>query len=90
MGDGQYRGTADFGGQETNFNCLPDGHYTKCPSREQGLGGDFDNQFWCKLTAGPDADGRGFGYDLCNFCGDNFHECQRYVTLFEKLKVSGK
>jgi hypothetical protein len=90
VGDEGFSGAGEFGGRDENFNCLPDYHYTKCPSREQGLGGDFDTQFWCKLTASPDADGRGFGYDLCTFCGNNFTECQRYVTLFEKLKVSGK
>jgi hypothetical protein len=61
-------------------------NYTNCPAREQGLGGDFDNQFWCKLTAGPDADGKGFGYDLCNFCGEDYTQCQRYM----KYKIEQK
>lgn len=81
MGDYGFKGVGEFGGNSVgeNFHCLPDYHFTKCPYRKQGLGGDFDNEFWCKLTGRADADCRGWGYDKCNFCGDSYEECSLFL-----------
>ncbi len=45
-----------------------------CPNRKFGLQGDFDNSYSCFATGSPDADSRGFGYDLCTYVGD-YRQC---------------
>jgi hypothetical protein len=80
MGDSGFKGAGEFGGQDMPHGCLPDYHFTKCPGRKRGLGGDdwTDKTEWCKYSAGEDADGKGFGYDVCGFCGDNYKECAKF------------
>jgi hypothetical protein len=85
MGDYGFKGAGEFGGIERNFNCLPDKNITNCPHIEQGLGGDFDQDYWCKLTEGPDLDMRGFGCDLCDYKGRDFTECEKY-RIEHKIK----
>lgn len=48
-----------------------------CPHNQRGLQGDFDNSLSCVLTGRPDADSRGWGYDNCDFAGDNYRDCSR-------------
>jgi len=66
------------GNQKKEFN------YIECPNRKLGLQGDFDNQYSCLLTGGPDADHGGFGYDLCKFSGKNYNRCS--VMIRSKSK----
>lgn len=101
MGDYGFKGAGDFGGQDIPFGCLPDCHFTKCPGRERGLGGDdwTDKGEWCKYSGRADADGRGWGYDLCDFGGEDYRQCSTYsdsknfsvqtqlkIQSFEKLE----
>ncbi|MEI7719436.1 MAG: hypothetical protein WCI72_06200 [archaeon] len=64
--------------------------YQKCPSRKSGLFGDdwTDTRMACELTAGPDADGKGFGYDECKFCGNDYRVCSIYSNN-NRTKESG-
>jgi hypothetical protein len=78
----QILGPDSFGGQDIPHGCLPDYHFTKCPGRERGLGGDdwTDKTEWCKYSGKVDADSKGFGYDACSFCGDSYRECPTFVS----------
>jgi hypothetical protein len=77
MGDHGFKGAGEFGGQDGNFNCLPDYHWTKCSHRKQGLFGDdfTDKRYACDLTSRQDADGKGFGYDECTCVDDDYRNC---------------
>lgn len=99
MGDYGFKHAGEFGGQDTNFNCLPDSvrssqnnlEYSvdKCPLAKLGMFGDnfMDNRLACELTIGPDADGKGFGFSECNFKGTDYRECfsfRQYKARTEK------
>jgi hypothetical protein len=65
-------------------------NYTQCPSWEQGLGGDYDLEFWCKLTGGSDADFRGWGYDLCKFIGCDYRLCPQFLKASSQKLLEPK
>lgn len=98
MGDYGFKGAGEFGGHDTNFNCLPDSvrrpkkdlEYSvdKCPLAKRGMFGDdwTDTRLACELTNGADADGRGFGYSECNFKGSDYRECFSFKKYKEKTE----
>lgn len=63
-----------------------------CPLAKRGMFGDdyTDTRLACELTNGPDADGRGFGYDECNFKGNDYRECFSFRKYQEKTKIAGE
>ena len=65
-----------------------------CPFRKYGMKGDADNSYSCELTAGPDADHRGWGYNDCDFSGKDYNECSRLQADLRKRaqekNLSGK
>lgn len=64
--------------------------YQKCPNRKTGLFGDdwTDTRLACNLSGRADTDGKGFGYDECKFCGNDYRECPVYSTN-KRAKESG-
>jgi hypothetical protein len=76
MGGSGFPGAEDFGGQDTNFNCLPDYDPTKCPSRENNsislvekiLFFSKENESTGKLSD-----------KFCKFLGDDYRECPFYL-----------
>jgi hypothetical protein len=61
----------------------------QCPLREYGLGGDYDNEYWCLETGRPDADMRGGGYDKCTYVGD-FTKCPIHLSSSLRNKGNGR
>jgi hypothetical protein len=58
---------------------MSDFNYVNCPYREEGALGDFiKDNFGCRKTDGPNADGRGYGCDPCDFSGSDYRECLRF------------
>jgi hypothetical protein len=99
MGDYGFKGAGEFGGQDTNFNCgqtqSPSSlefSVSNCPLAKRGMFGDdwTDTRLACELTNGPDADGRGFGYDECNFKGNDYRECFSFRQYQKKTKIEGE
>jgi hypothetical protein len=97
MSDYGFNGAGEFGGRDSPMSedVLKDlikgeFHFTKCPCRKSGLFGDdfTDSRLACELTALLDADGRGFGYDECNFLGEDYRQCPRYSELSSRSGVS--
>lgn len=80
MGEDKVLGLDSFGGQDGNFACLPDYHFTKCHSRKLGLFGDNPSaiRYVCELTAKSGDSGKGFVYDQCNIYCDDYRECPIY------------
>ena len=57
----------------------------RCPHNRTGLTSDDfnDPSRRCVLTGRPDADHRGWGYDGCDFAGDDYRECSKYKAKVE-------
>jgi hypothetical protein len=98
MGDYGFEGAGEFAGMDSPMSedVLKDllkgeFHFTKCPQRQSGLFGDdfTDSRLACKLSASPDADGRGFGYNECDFSGDDYRQCPRYSEGMSRPDASG-
>jgi len=96
MGDYGFKAAAESGGMDCPMSddILKDilngeFHFTKCPSRKPGLFGDdpLDVRHACELTYGSDADGRGFGYDECDYVGDDYRGCPRYSGAQSSLNA---
>ena len=100
MGDYGTKHAAEFGGDSSgeNFHCeiklSRDLEFSvdKCPLAKRGMFGDdwTDTRLACELTNRSDADGRGFGYDECNFKGNDYRECfsfKRYKKATEIQEV---
>jgi len=89
MGDYGFEGAAEFGGQDINFNCEPDGAIkelgdfclSKCPNREFGLRGDADDVPSCLLTGRSDVDQP---YNKCDFTGKDYRACPK-ITRFQEV-----
>ena len=57
-----------------------------CPHNKRGLNGDdfTDASRKCVLTGGPDADMKGWGYDSCDFAGDDYRKCLKYTARVQQ------
>ncbi len=92
MGDYGFEGAGEFGGMDTNFNCLPDYHFSKCPFLTKLKDFKFSEKKYCKAVllsgieekVGEDAEST---HQLCDFCGDNYKQCPRYVSLLGKNRL---
>lgn len=63
--------------EESKLSNIVNSCVEKCPLRKQGLQGDFDYSYSCLATGRADADDRGYGYDGCDFKGEDYRECPR-------------
>lgn len=84
MGDYGFAGAGEFGGQDSNFNCLPDYHFSRCPNLSTLKDSKFSKKEYCLIASMSIEEMGQSSSSLCTFCGDDYRTCQRYVSLLGK------